>query len=148
MDTGVCREQMAIGASYVILPMNEPTQDPAQSTRYALNQIRSITFIMALVGFTLFVAGAIWWSQTNGALLFRDGAAVIPLPMKASADGVPMMIAGAALLACAVVARAVAGRCKACQRRVSRPFSCGSGPMKVSGKLRFCPYCAASIDDL
>ena len=143
---------MAIGATYVILPMDEHSRNPAQplaqTTRHVLDQIRRVTFLMALAGCTLFVVGAIWWCRTNGAVLFRDGAAVIPLPMKASADGVPMLIAGAVLVAFAVVARAVAGRCRACQRRVSRPFSCGSGPMKVSGKLRFCPYCAASIDDL
>ena len=46
-----------------------------------------------------------------------------------------------------LVIRALAGRCGHCHRRISRALSFAGWPWSISPAVRFCPFCAASIDE-
>ena len=83
-------------------------------------------------------------------LLPSDGSlstahAVRPFPMFLFEHA--LCIAGAITFACAIIARIVVGRCGDCKKRLSRVMSAGGSPWALSRSLRFCPFCAASIDE-
>jgi hypothetical protein len=81
---------------------------------------------MALAGFSVFW-GSYFWKEIPYVRAPRIG--------------------GLIAFACAVTARIFLGRCGSCRKLLSRPLSCGGWPWTISRAFRFCPYCAASLDE-
>jgi hypothetical protein len=101
----------------------EPPSDPAPlTTRQRLNRIRRVTGSLIVAG----LLGLVFGSRSESFAIFLLSALAL----------------GSGLLI-----RTLLGRCSRCHRRLSRVLSFEGWPWMVSRHIRFCPFCAASIDE-
>jgi hypothetical protein len=103
----------------------EPVPD---TTRQRLNRIRRVTAFFIVIGSISF---------------FGSIVVVFHSPLVAYL----LLIVSGIFNPIGLIIRALAGRCGQCDRRISRAFCFAGWPWKISSALRFCPYCATSIDE-
>ena len=103
----------------------EPAPD---TTRQRLNRIRRVTAFFIVIG---------------SMSLFGSIVVVFYSPLVAYL----LLIVSGVFNPIGLIIRALAGRCGHCDRRISRALCFGGWPWKISSAVRFCPYCATSIDD-
>jgi hypothetical protein len=99
-----------------------------ETTRQHLNRIRRVTAFFIV----------------TGSLCFFAGLATTTI---APEVGLLLVAACAVFNPIGLLIRALVGRCGHCRRRISRALSFGGWPWRISPDVRFCPYCAASIDE-
>jgi len=98
------------------------------TTRLRLNRIRRVTGFFTVTGSLSFFASVpiFSWSLRVGCVLLAISLVFNPIGL---------------------IIRALAGRCGHCRRRISRALCFDGWPWRISPAIRFCPYCAASIDE-
>ena len=103
--------------------------DPVpHTTRQRLNRIRRVTGFFIVIG---------------SMSLFGSIVVVFFSPLVAYG----LLIVIGVFNPIGLIIRALAGRCGQCDRRISRALCFGGWPWRISSDIRFCPYCATSIDE-
>ncbi|SRR6266496_546016 len=98
------------------------------TTRERVNRDGRRTFLMALIGFVMFVGGM------TAIQLHREFAI--------------LGATGFALFGGAIIYLMFSGRCVHCQRPLARPFYQTWGSVfNITSDPQFCPYCGRSLDD-
>lgn len=103
-------------------------EQPPETTRQRLNRIRRVTAFFIITGSVSFFASIV--------IAFISPLAAYAL----------VFICGT-FNPIGLAIRAFAGRCGHCRRRISRALSFAGWPWRISPHIRYCPYCAASIDE-
>jgi hypothetical protein len=102
---------------------------------------------LGLVGLMIYAAGA--YLCAGGLLrLIWYGDLLAPLELVASfrAEGIPLLIGGVVVVACAVTGQIVLARCQSCRRRLDRVCFTDGRLWSIASALRVCPYCSTSLD--
>ena len=121
-----------------------------RTTRERLNRIRREATLLAALGVCVYIVGGYLYVRNLLAFGYAPIKFGYSLPERIiprlRPEALPMAAAGIITVACAAIAINFSGRCQHCRALLGRAFRCSGGPWSIGAKLRYCPYCAVSLD--